>query len=114
MYFFTVRWPAIAAGVFAVLAVAVCSGCSGKKDENVKNTPPPVEYVNAQVATVQKARSFKVAFDNPKMGYCPVCGESVDYQSFATFGRKHYALCSEECAEKFEKDPESYLRAGNP
>lgn len=111
---FSPRLPMMVSGVFIALAVAVCSGCSADKSEQAKNTPPPVEHINARVAAVQKAKSFKVAFDNPKMGYCPVCGKAVDYESFVTIGRKHYALCSDECAEKFQNDPESYLTADKP
>jgi YHS domain-containing protein len=31
-----------------------------------------------------------------------------------TIGRKHYALCNDECAEKLQNDPESYLAADKP
>jgi len=111
---FTTRLSMIVSGVFVALAVAVCPGCSADKSEQSKNTPPPGEHINTRVAAVQKAKSFKVAFDNPKMGYCPVCGEAVDYESFVTIGRKNYAMCSDECAEKLQNDPESYLAADKP
>lgn len=111
---FATRLPMIAAGGFVALVVAVCSGCSADKGQPVKKTTPEVKHVNVQVAAVQKAKSFKVAFDNPKMGECPVCGDPVNYESFVAIGHKCYAVCSDECANKLENDPKRYLAAAQP
>jgi YHS domain-containing protein len=103
----------VAAGLI-VCAIGVCSGCSAKKSETAKKTPPETQYVKTRVAAVQKAKSFKVAYDNPKMGECPVCGNPVNYESFVSIGHKRYALCSDECAEKLQSDPDHYLPAAQP
>jgi YHS domain-containing protein len=111
---FRTRLSTIAAAGLIVFAVGACSGCSGEKNQAAKKTVPEVKQVRAQVAAVQKAKSFKMAFDNPKMGECPVCGSPIDYESFVSVGRKRYALCSDECAEKLRDDPSRYLATAQP
>ena len=108
---FRTRLSTIAAAGLIVFAIGACSGCSAEKNQTAKKTVPGTKQVRAQVAAVQKAKSFKVAFDNPKMGECPVCGNPVNYESFVMIGRKRYALCSDECAEKLQNDPTQYLAA---
>jgi YHS domain-containing protein len=103
----------VAAGLI-VCAIGVCAGCSAKKDQTAKKPKPETMQVNAQVAAIQKAKSFKVAYDNPKMGECPVCGRPVNYESFVMIGHKRYALCSDECAEKLQSDPDRYLPPAQP
>jgi len=111
---FCTRLSTIAAAGLIVFAIGSCSGCSAKKNETAKKVVAEAKHVNVQVATIQKAKSFKVAFDNPKMGECPVCGNSVNYESFVMIGHKRYALCSDECAEKLQNDPTRYLPAAQP
>lgn len=110
---FRTRLSTIAAAGLIVFAIGACSGRSEEKNQAAKKTATE-KYVGAQVATVQKAKSFKVAFDNPKMGECPVCGNPVNYESFVMIGHKRYALCSDECAEKLQNDPTRYLTAAQP
>jgi hypothetical protein len=111
---FRARLSAIAAAGLVAFAIGACSGCSAEKDQTAKKTVPGTKQVRAQVAAVQKAKSIKVAFDNPKMGECPVCGDAVNYESFVMIGHKRYALCGDECAEKLQNDPARYLAAAQP
>jgi YHS domain-containing protein len=111
---FRTRLSTIVAAGLIVCAIGACSGCSAKKNQTANETAPQGKRVNAQVAAVQKAKSFKVAFDNPKMGECPVCGNPVNYESFVSIGHKRYALCSDECAAKLQSDPDRYLAAAQP
>lgn len=104
----------IAATGLVAFAIGVCSGCSADKKETTQKATAEVKHVRAQVAAVQKAKSFKVAFDNPKMGECPVCGNPVNYESFVMIGHKRYALCSDACSQKLQNDPEQYLAAAQP
>jgi YHS domain-containing protein len=105
----TTRFSALASLV--ALAIVVLSSCGAKETPPVKKTHEAAGHFSAQVRTVQKAKSFKVAFDNPIMDQCPVCGEPVDYESFVTIGKRHYALCSNACAERLQDDPGRYLGA---
>jgi hypothetical protein len=111
---FRTRLSTIAAAGWLVIAIGACSGCSAKKSETAKKTPPATQYVKTRVAAVQKAKSVKVAFDNPKMGECPVCGNPVNYESFVMIGHKRYALCGDECAGKLQNEPSRYLPAAQP
>jgi YHS domain-containing protein len=108
------RLSTIAAVGLIASAVGVCFGCSAEKSQTAKKAAPETKHVNAQVAAVKKAKSLQVAFDNPKMDECPVCGSPVSYESFVAIGRKRYAVCSDECAEKLENDPTRYLPAAQP
>lgn len=107
----TTRFSALASLV--ALTIVVLSSCSAKETPPVKKTHEAAGHFSAQVRTVQKAKSFKVAFDNPIMDQCPVCGEPVDYESFVTIGKRHYALCSNACAERLQDDPGRYLGAAS-
>jgi len=98
----------------ALLVIAVSPGCRAKEPAPVKKTLQAAGHLEAEIQTVQKAKSFKVAFDNPKMGFCPVCGNPVNYESFVSIGYKHYALCSDECAEKLQNNPDQYLTPPQP
>jgi len=107
----TTRFSALASLV--ALTIVVLSSCGAKETPPVKKTHEAAGHFSAQVRTVQKAKSFKVAFDNPIMDQCPVCGEPVDYESFVTIGKRHYALCSNACAERLQDDPGRYLGAAS-
>jgi YHS domain-containing protein len=98
----------------AALVLAASPGCRKKETEPAKKALQSAGHIGAEIRTVQKAKSFKVAFDNPRMGYCPVCGKPVNYSSFVSIGHKHYALCSDECAEILQDDPDQYLASPQP
>jgi transcription elongation factor Elf1 len=110
----SLRFATIAAAVCVVFALVSFIGCSGKKAETAKKTARETSHVNTQVAAIETAKSLKVAFDNPKMGECPVCGHPVNYECFVTIRDKRYAVCSDECADKLRNDREQYLPAAQP
>ncbi|MBN2290514.1 MAG: YHS domain-containing protein [Candidatus Glassbacteria bacterium] len=41
---------------------------------------------------------------------CPVMGNEVNRQVFADYGGKRVYFCCEDCREKFEAEPEKYLK----
>lgn len=45
-----------------------------------------------------------------------VCGKEVEKDKAVTtaYNSKTYYFCSEECKNKFEKDPEKYIRKEDP
>ena len=111
MHILTTRFSALACLV--ALAIVVLSSCGAKENPPVKKTHEAAGHFTAEVRTVEKAKSLKVAFDNPIMDQCPVCGEPGNYESFVTIGKKHYALCSNACAERLQNDPARYLGAAS-
>lgn len=106
-------FPAVTTSMVIALGVWLCLGCSAKKGDPTQKTVPE-QYIQAQVAAVQKAKSFKAVYDNPKMGECPVCGKPINYESFVSIGHKKYALCSDDCAQKLQDDPNRYLADSQP
>lgn len=47
------------------------------------------------------------------MAKCPVCGMDVDTlnpQAVSSYNGETYLFCCEECQQKFERNPEQYLR----
>jgi len=108
----TARFPAIA--FLIALAIVILPGCGAKDKPAEKKIQQAVtNHFTAQVKTVKKAKSLKVAFDNPDMDRCPVCGEPINYESFVSIGKKRYALCSNECAERLQSDPARFVAAAN-
>ncbi|MFQ5511842.1 MAG: hypothetical protein ACE5EO_08335 [Candidatus Krumholzibacteriia bacterium] len=97
--------------VLLLLAAGVYLLWSHNQEAIETSASAPVKQLQARMGTVKKARSLKVTFDNPEMGLCPVCGQGVNYESFASVGYKKYAMCSDACAEKLLANPQGYLGA---
>ena len=55
------------------------------------------------------ARMMKSSKSDDKQTVCPVTGEKINEEIFVDHADGRIYFCSEDCPEKFEEDPETYL-----
>jgi YHS domain-containing protein len=86
----------------ALLAVACVFLVTGAIALNAAAEKPPAEKPATQPATTQPAPVNKL---------CPITREDVDPKGkTVTYKGKTIGFCCEECIEKFNKNPEKYMK----
>lgn len=102
-----------------LLVFALYLGCGSKEtaetpatQETAAQAPPAAgDQQTPSPQTAPGTADWAAAYDNPKLGICPVCKMSVqqDHAQVASIGEKTYACCSENCAKMLAESPDKYL-----
>ena len=99
-------------GVAVVLALGAYVGCSSEEADEPQATADAVRKTKTPAAgTVQKARDLAQVLSNPKEGLDPVCGMAVDGSTVVTVKDRNYGVCSQNCADLLQENPDKYLVA---
>jgi YHS domain-containing protein len=87
-----------------------CPNCKGKFEKDPEKYIDKVKEFNKDPKKSDAGNVFNVSFDDPINKKCPITGKEIVSGRTVEYKKQLIGFCCQDCVEKFESDPEKYIK----